>query len=236
MLTIRYLSAGPVAKGDLSRRFANPTPLALGSFAIGLTTLAMQLMGFRGASNVGALTTIGAYYFVSGVGLTIAGILEWILGNTFPFVVFIIFGGFWYSFATFINPQYLIDATLGGGDATKGVADAAGNASFGLYLVMYGVITLIFLVVALRTNVVFVWIFLTLAVAFFLLAGAYFNLAMANVPTALTLVKAGGALGFLTAMGGWYLFIVQMLATVDYPFSLPVGDLSWFMARKTNIE
>lgn len=194
----------------------------------------MQLMGFRGASPEGAVVTVGAYYFVTGLGLTIAGFLEWILGNTFPFVVFIIFGGFLYSFATFINPQSLIDATLGGGDPTKGAADPAGNASFGLYLVVYGVITLIFLVVALRTNVVFVEIFFTLALAFFCLAGAYFKLALGDPSTALTLLKAGGACGFCTSIGGWYLFIVQMLATVDYPFSLPVGDLSWFMARKTN--
>lgn len=193
----------------------------------------MELMGFRGATSVGAITTVGAYYFVSGVGLTIAGVLEWILGNTFPFVVFIIYGGFWYSLATDLDPSKLVDATLGGGNPTAGQANPAGNASFGLYLVMYGVISTIFLVVALRTNVIFVWVFATISVAFYLLGAAYFSLAAGELAMAGNLIKAGAALGFCTAMGGWYLFIVQMLATVGYPFNLPVGDMSWFMARKT---
>lgn len=30
----------------------------------------------------------GAFYFVAGLGLTLAGIFEWIIGNTFPSVVF----------------------------------------------------------------------------------------------------------------------------------------------------
>jgi hypothetical protein len=27
-------------------------------------------------------------------------------------------------------------------------------------------------------------------------------------------------------MAGWYLFLVQMLVSVDFPYTLPVGDLS----------
>ena len=37
---------------------------------------------------------------------------------------------------------------------------------------------------------------------------------------------AGGAFGFVTSLAGWWIFFAIMLASLDFPFSLPVGDLS----------
>jgi hypothetical protein len=39
-------------------------------------------------------------------------------------------------------------------------------------------------------------------------------------------VQAGGAVFFVSCLAGWYLFFVQILASVDFPYTLPVGDLS----------
>ena len=39
-------------------------------------------------------------------------------------------------------------------------------------------------------------------------------------------MQAGGATGFVVCALGWYIFTSQMLLSVDFPFSLPVGDLS----------
>lgn len=220
------------AKGDLAKRFANPTPMALGSFAIVFTTLTMDLMGFRGASSDSALSIVGAIYYLAGVSLTIAGVMEWILGNTFPMVVFIVFGGFFYSFGTLINPQYAIAQTLGNGDAMAGSASTTYNASIGMYMVMFGVICLVFFIVALRVNMVFAWIFFSLIMAYCILGAAYFKIAEADMMMAGKLVKTAGAFGFCAALGAWYLFFVQMLSVAGYPFDIPVGDLSWFMARK----
>lgn len=36
----------------------------------------MELMGFGGASTAAATTTIGAFYFVGGLGLTISGVSQ----------------------------------------------------------------------------------------------------------------------------------------------------------------
>lgn len=33
-------------------------------------------------------------------------------------------------------------------------------------------------------------------------------------------------MGFVVCMLGWYIFTSQMLLSVDFPFNLPVGDLS----------
>ena len=43
---------------------------------------------------------------------------------------------------------------------------------------------------------------------------------------AATLQTAGGSFAFITTACGWYLFLVQMLASVDFPINLPVFDMS----------
>jgi len=111
---------------------------------------------------------------------------------------------------------------------------------------------LVFLICSLRTNIVFFTIFFTLVCAFACLAGAYFNLALVYENPANTIaaakaaklvlvsysplstrrtsakarLQAGGAFTFVTSLAGWWIFIAIMLASLDFPFSLPVGDLS----------
>ena len=115
---------------------------------------------------------------------------EWIIGNTFPFVVFGTFGAFWLSFGATLQPffnaygAYVTDPTvaaesMGQPGNAAGLATPAFNASFAFFLLFMGLICLIFLVCSLRTNVVFFIIFLSLVGAFACLAGAYWNLALA---------------------------------------------------------
>ena len=115
---------------------------------------------------------------------------EWIIGNTFPFVVFGTFGAFWLAFASTLQPffnaygAYVTDPTvaaqsMGQPGNSAGLATPAFNASFAFFLLFMGLICLIFLVCSLRTNVVFFIIFLSLVGAFACLAGAYWNLALA---------------------------------------------------------
>ena len=115
-----------------------------------------------------------------------------------------------------------------------GLQQSAFNASFAFFMLFMGLVCLIFLICSLRTNIVFFTIFLSLVGAFGCLAGAYWNLALAyeNPATSFAtyrasrLVIAGGAFAFVTSMAGWWIFIAIMLASLDFPFSLPVGDLS----------
>ena len=110
--------------------------------------------------------------------MTIGGILEWILGNTFPSVVFTVFGTFYASYGGVLNPNFYSyqlyappanDTTV----SVNGLSTKGFNASIAYWLLFMGLICLIFLVCSLRTNTVFVVIFLTLAVAFSLLTGAF---------------------------------------------------------------
>jgi succinate-acetate transporter protein len=92
-----------------------------------------------------------------------------------------------------------------------------------------GMICFIFLICATRTNIVFVVIFLSLILNFSLLVGARFALAAdfsGNAAIANRCTVGAGACAFVTCMAGWYLLTAIMLAIVDYPIQIPVGDLS----------
>ena len=75
----------------------------------------------------------GMYFFFGGLLQFTAGVLEWVLGNTFPSVVFCSFGAFFFSFGATLNPSFASYALLApaGEPATAGLATQGFNASFG---------------------------------------------------------------------------------------------------------
>lgn len=89
-----------------------------------------------------------------------------------------------------------------------------------------GLLSFIYLICALRTNVVFVAIFLGLLMTFVVLAGSYWQYALGNLVMAQKLQVAAGAFGFVATLAGWWIFFAQMLASVDFPIQIPVGDIS----------
>jgi len=222
-----YLSPQNAVKGDLRKTFGNPTPVALVGFLLSLSPLCCDLMGWRGAGGSGAAST-GAYFFFGGLLMLVGGFLEFILGNTFPFVVFSSFGAFWLTFAATLQPFYNAYGAYApaGEPASAGLAAPAFNASFGFWLLFMGVLCFIYLICSVRTNIVFVVIFASLVVAFGLLTGAYWNIALGNAEFAGKLIVGAGAATFVTSAAGWWIFVAILLASVDFPFSLPVGDLS----------
>ncbi len=100
-----YLNPQNAVKGDLRQTFGNPTPLALLGFLLSLSPLSCELMGWRGAGGDG-IATVGAYYFIGGFLMSLGGILEFFLGNTFSFVVFCSFGGFWFTLGATLTPAF----------------------------------------------------------------------------------------------------------------------------------
>lgn len=101
-------------------------------FLIALTPLSCELMGWRGATSSGA-AGIATYFFFGGLLQFIAGLLEWVLGNTFPSVVFCCFGAFFFSFGGTLNPNFGAYAAYApaGEPASAGLATRGFNASFG---------------------------------------------------------------------------------------------------------
>lgn len=151
--------------------------------------------------------------------MTIGGTLEFFLGNTFSCVVFLSFSAFWYIYATTLTPFYNAQAAYAKDPLQF-------YSSFAFFLVFMGLMCLIYLICALRTNLVFLVIFFTLVIAFGLLAGAFWQLANGATQMSTNLQTAGGAVLFVTCMAGWWIFLAQMLASVDFPFNIPVGDVS----------
>ncbi|TKW56130.1 Protein alcS [Colletotrichum tanaceti] len=233
-----YLSPLNNVKGDLRKTFGNPTPIAIVGFLISLTPLSCDLMGWRGATTSGA-AGIGAYFFFGGLLMFVGGLLEWVLGNTFPSVVFLTFSAFWLTFGGTLHPSFAAFssyAPAGSASGAEGLATRGFNASFGFITLAMGMITLVFLVCSLRTNVVFFVIFLTLVVTFAFITAAYWFLAMdftRNASYAAMLLKAAGASSFVTCMAGWWLVFAILLASLDFPLELPVGDLSRVIRGKS---
>lgn len=76
----------------------------------------------------------GVYFFFGGLLMIVGGFLEFLLGNTFPFVVFMSFGAFWLSFAATLQPQYNAYgayAPAGSTSPAAGLSTVGFSASFG---------------------------------------------------------------------------------------------------------
>ncbi|KAH8686040.1 hypothetical protein BGZ60DRAFT_543293 [Tricladium varicosporioides] len=192
-----YLTPAHKVKGDLRYKFANPTPLQGSSY----------------------------YWFGGGLQL-IAGILEFVLGNTFPFIVLSSFGAFFLTFATTLTPFYNASGAYGANSAQF-------HATFAFFPLWMGLLCLFYLICSLRTNVVFVLIFFQLVVALGLLAAGHWQTAAHEVEAAERINTAAGAVAFVAAIAGWYLLLSQLLEVLDFPFQIPVGDLSSFIMSGT---
>ncbi|KAL1887172.1 hypothetical protein Sste5346_010383 [Sporothrix stenoceras] len=225
-----YLSPHNKVKGELRQTYGNPTPMALIGFLLCLSPLSCTLMGWRDASNFAA-SIIPAYFFLGGMLMFVSGLLEWVLGNSFPSIVFCSVGCFWFTFGGILCPSF---GTYGfyaapGEAATTGLSAPGFNSSLAFFLVSFSLFAVILFICSLRTNIVFVVIFLTLIPAFACLGAAFWYMAEdLEGTTALVakLFQAGGAILFVTCACGWYILLSIMLAIVDFPIQLPVGDLS----------
>jgi len=216
-------------------------------FLIASTPLGMNLMGWRGAGGGGA-ALVGVFYAFGGLLQIIGSIMEWIIGNTFPFVVFGSYGAFWITLGMTLTPQYNAAGAyttssgnaLAPGAALPAAALEAGAAefdsSFAFYLLFIGLLTLFYFICSFRTNVIFVLIFFFLDLALLLLASSYWKAAAGAAVTAHKLQIAAGAFVFVFCIFAWYLLLAQLLQSLDFRFSLPVFDLSTKIKGATQVD
>lgn len=88
---------------------------------------------------------------------------------------------------------------------------------------------IIFIIASLRINAVFFGIFVTAALGFYLFASALW-LSAEGAANAADVQVAAGAVLFVCAILGWYILAAQILASVNFPISLPVGGFARFWA------
>ncbi|KAL4926779.1 transcriptional activator of ethanol catabolism AlcS [Aspergillus undulatus] len=231
-----YLTPMARRQPSLARNVGNPTPLALGGFVITTTPLSCCLMAWRGSSGNG-IAFIGPIIFLGGLLLLITSILEFILGNTFPCVVFGTIGGFWFAFAATMIPSFNAAAPYATDTASGLTSTGFMNITvYANYLptflfITMAVLMLVFLICATRTNVVYTLIFLSLLLVFLLLSAGYWRLGEGDAVVGDRCVKGAGASLFVASLVGFYLLIAQLFDAVGFPLPLPVGDLDGVWGR-----
>jgi uncharacterized protein len=166
--------------------FADPGPLGLAAFAA--TTF------FLSTVNAGLLPksveagVFGLAFFYGGIAQLLAGMWEFVKGNTFGALAFTSYGAFWLSF------WYLVSHL----SSDLGKASAADvNKAVGTYLLVWTIFTAYMLIASMRTSGVLMAVFLVLTLTFlFLCIGAY------SASTGMT--RVGGWLGLITSLVAWY--------------------------------
>ncbi|KAB8205120.1 GPR1/FUN34/YaaH-class plasma membrane protein [Aspergillus parasiticus] len=216
----------------LTKTFGNPTPLALGGFVVTTTPLSCCLMAWRGAGGNGIAFT-GPIIFLGGTLLVITSILEFILGNTFPCVVFGTIGGFWFAFGATQIPAFNAAAPYSTSttNTMEGLQSPEFLNTYAFLFIAMAILVTIYMICATRTNLVYVLIFAALILVFVCLAAAYWCLADGDVGVGSRLIVGAGAALFVASLLGFYLLIVQLFEALGFPVNLPVGDLSVFWGR-----
>jgi succinate-acetate transporter protein len=171
---------------SVSAGFADPGPLGLAAFAATTFFLSTVNAGLLPATVEGGV--FGLAFFYGGLAQLLAGMWEFVKGNTFGALAFSSYGAFWLSF------WYL--ATHIGKDA--GDASAADlNNAVGTYLLVWTIFTVYMFVASMRTSGAIMGVFALLALTFlFLTIGKYADSA--------GWTKVGGWLGLATAVVAWY--------------------------------
>lgn len=171
-------------RAAVSSGVADPGPLGLGAFALTTFVLSVFNAGLiaKGAEGV----VLGLALFYGGTAQLLAGMWEFVKGNTFGALAFSSFGGFWMSFWYLSAHTDLSGAK--GHDATHAV---------GVWLLAWAIFTAYMFVASLRTSGAVMAVFAALTLTFvFLAIGAFAD------STGWT--KVGGLVGLVTAALAWY--------------------------------
>ncbi|KAG5512366.1 hypothetical protein GH5_08216 [Leishmania sp. Ghana 2012 LV757] len=199
---IRMLEAKQAAVN--SRKSANPGPLGLLGF--GLSTI---LLNLHNTGSFPLSTVIVAMGICLGGGAQfIAGLLEWVRGNTFAYVAFTAYGAFWLSLVC----VWLLPNTAAG---TSTIVMPASEYFLGVYLLLWGIFSFVMLICTIRMNVAIFLVFLTVTLLFLLLGGGN----MANNTTAL---HAAGYEGIICGSLALYLGVAEVFNEVWDRTILPV--------------
>jgi succinate-acetate transporter protein len=162
---------------------ADPGPLGLGAFAMTTFVLSSVNAGWLPKSVEGVV--LGLALFYGGIAQLLAGMWEFVKGNTFGAVAFSSYAAFWLSF-WYLVAHVTLKASPD--DAAKGV---------GFFLLGWTIFTLYMFVCSMRTSGVLMAVFGILLLTFLFL-----TLGELNTSTGMT--KVGGYLGLLTALAAWY--------------------------------
>ncbi|EME43628.1 hypothetical protein DOTSEDRAFT_132124 [Dothistroma septosporum NZE10] len=228
---------GPPLKHPLQKILGNPTPLGIIGFEMSLMPITMQLMDWRQSNGYGSANNADVIFF-GGILMWVSGLLEFFLGNTFPFLVFMSFGNFYAAYGSQLIPWFNTFASFSSDpidNPAAGLASPIYAADYGHYWVAFTILMFWFYVCTFRTNVLFVLLFTCIVPACGCIAGIFYELANGNTERAHNCQLTAGALFFCACCFGWYLFAGLVLPTVDFPLRIPLGDLSTVIPGLTDL-
>lgn len=190
---------GQPAMPVVHRTFANPAPLGLLSFATGIFLISILGVHARGITTPNIL--VGVILFFGGLCQFLAGIMEFIAGNSFGATVFPAYAAFNFSYAMIYLPGTGIISAY---TDENGLRASEFNNAIGMYCWAWFILTVIFTITATRSS----WpLFLTLFfldIELLLLAVGYM---LSNDTTLLTANSIG--------------FVVAFCACKSHSISLP---------------
>jgi hypothetical protein len=169
-------------------KVANPAPLGLAGF--GLTTVLLSCINAGLIPADGATAVVPLAFAFGGLAQLVAGILEYVNGNTFGMVAFTSYGCFWWWYAFLVW-------TIGAGWIKPPAPVAVGTA-----LLLWGVFTLYMWVATFRANKGVFTVFLLLWITFFLLAAGDYGYAAAKM--------MGGYVGLATGAAALFVSFAEV--------------------------
>lgn len=191
------------------RRFGNPGPLGLFSFASTTLILSLYNVGARGIATPNVI--VGMAIGVGGLVQLLAGMWEFAAGNTFGATAFSSYGGFWISFALIFWPS-------------SGILSAYTSATelhnaLGIYLMTWFAFTFIMFLATHKASVALSSVFFFLWITFLLLGVSEFT-------GSAGIAKAGGAVGVVTAMCAYYTGAAGLYTDESSYIQLPLVPLT----------
>jgi succinate-acetate transporter protein len=171
--------------------FADPGPLGLAGFAGTTFFLSVVNTNMLGASV--QTIVLGLALFYGGLAQLLAGMWEFVKGNTFGALAFSSFGAFWLSFWYLLNH---LPKDAPAKDVLHGV---------GVYLLVWAIFTAYMTIAATRTSGAVLLVFSLLTLTFVALAIGWLSENVTEFAKNGNLwIHIGGWLGLLTALAAWY--------------------------------
>jgi succinate-acetate transporter protein len=170
---------------------ADPAPLGLAAFAG--TTFFLSVINTNMLGSAVDTAVLGLALFYGGLAQLLAGMWEFVKGNTFGALAFTSYGAFWMSFWYLRNHL----------PAAKNPLDVF--HSVGLYLLMWAIFTAYMTVAASRVSGAVLAVFALLTLTFVALSIGWFAYSVSDfAANSSGWIHLGGWLGLLTALAAWY--------------------------------
>ncbi|KAJ0155437.1 hypothetical protein HZ326_2332 [Fusarium oxysporum f. sp. albedinis] len=200
---------GQPALPVVHRRFANPSPLGLLSFATGIFLISSFGVHARGIQTPNVM--IAVLIFFGGICQYIVGIMEFITGNTFGTAVFMSYGAFNISYSMIYLPGSGIIAAY---TDESGALSPDFQQAIAMYLWAWFILTVIYTVAAVRSSWVLFLDLLALDICLILLAAG-------NMVNSTSVLNAGYAFGYLVAVMSYWAGCAGLFAGGVTPFEVP---------------